>query len=123
MNSIEGANRIQSLNTLVNNIQTNININNHIDNNKTDKALSSASNTNNVVTNEMLDKAIEDVNKHVGLTNRKFEYAIHEGTNKVVIRVFNSDTGEVIREVPPESRLDAISKMWEMSGIIVDSVV
>jgi flagellar protein FlaG len=37
-----------------------------------------------------------------------------------MVKVINSDTNEIIREIPPEKTLDLVAKMWEMAGIIVD---
>jgi len=40
-----------------------------------------------------------------------------------MIKVINSETDEVIREIPPEKILDLIAKLWELAGIIVDEKV
>lgn len=61
----------------------------------------------------------------VSSANRKMErtrceYSYHEETNRVSIKVFNADTDEVIREIPPEKSLDMLQKMWEMAGILID---
>lgn len=48
------------------------------------------------------------------------EYSYHKETNRVSIKVFDADTDEVIREIPPEKSLDMLQKMWEMAGILID---
>jgi flagellar protein FlaG len=35
----------------------------------------------------------------------------------------NRETGEVIREIPPEKFLDMVAKLQELAGILVDEVV
>lgn len=47
-------------------------------------------------------------------------YAYDEVTKRVSIKVFDDETDELIREVPPEKSLEALKKMWEIAGIIID---
>lgn len=37
-----------------------------------------------------------------------------------MVKVINTDTDEVIRQIPNEKILDMVAKMCEMSGIMVD---
>lgn len=64
--------------------------------------------------------AIERANDALSIANKKFEYSIHEKTKEIMIKVIDSETDEVIREIPPEKILDMVAKMWEMAGILVD---
>lgn len=47
-------------------------------------------------------------------------FGIHDGTNRVMIKIVDKDTKEVIKEFPPEETLDMIEKVWELAGIMVD---
>lgn len=69
---------------------------------------------------EILDKAIDDANKKIMGYSRQFQYSVHEKTKQIMVKIINSDTNEVIKELPPEKTLDAIAKMWELAGILVD---
>jgi len=51
------------------------------------------------------------------------EVSVHEKTKEVMIKVRDKETGELIREVPPEKILDMVSKFMEMNGIIIDEKV
>jgi flagellar protein FlaG len=53
-------------------------------------------------------------------TRPQMEFSIHEKTKEIMVKVINSDTKEVIREIPQEKILDMVAKMWEMAGILVD---
>ncbi|HAN10732.1 MAG TPA: flagellar biosynthesis protein FlaG [Clostridiales bacterium] len=64
--------------------------------------------------------AVETANKKLEGANTEFRFSVHEATNQVSVKVLNKDTGEVIREIPPEKILDMVAKMWEMAGIFVD---
>ena len=68
--------------------------------------------------NEQLKKAIEQFNSSVG--SSEAVYGIHEGTNRVTIKIVDKDTKKVIKELPPEKTLDMIARVWEMAGILVD---
>ena len=65
------------------------------------------------------------INDAVSSANRRMvrtrcDYSYHKETNRVSIKVYDADTDEVIREIPPEKSLDMLQKMWEMAGILVD---
>lgn len=67
---------------------------------------------------EQIRKAVEQMNKN--LANSEAVFGIHEGTNRVMIKIVNKDTKEVIKELPPEKTLDMIARVWDMAGILVD---
>ena len=70
-----------------------------------------------------LDDAINEVNKAIADYNRRFEFSVHEKTGSIMVKVINTETNEVIREIPPEKLLDMVAKLWELAGIIVDKRV
>lgn len=67
---------------------------------------------------EQIRKAVERLNRNMAHSEAVF--GIHEGTNRVMIKIVDRDTKEVIKELPPEKTLDMIAKVWEMAGILVD---
>ena len=66
---------------------------------------------------EQIKKAVENINKQI---NTEAVFGIHEGTNRVTIKLVDKNTKETIKELPPEKTLDMIAKVWEMAGILVD---
>ncbi|MCQ2519427.1 MAG: flagellar protein FlaG [Lachnospiraceae bacterium] len=68
--------------------------------------------------NEQLHKAVEDLNKK--MSNSEAVFGIHEGTNRVTIKIVDKKSKEVIKELPPEKTLDMIARVWEMAGLLVD---
>ena len=54
------------------------------------------------------------------MNNSEAIFGIHEGTNRVTIKIVDKDTKKVIKELPPEKTLDMIARVWEMAGIMVD---
>lgn len=69
-------------------------------------------------TNEQIRKAVEQIKKNI--SNSEAVFGIHEGTNRVTIKIIDKGTKEVIKELPPEKTLDMIARVWDMAGILVD---
>lgn len=69
---------------------------------------------------QKLIEAIEKANKALQGANTRIEFHIHEKTNSVMVKVINSETDELIREIPPEKILDMAALLWELAGIIID---
>ncbi|KKM12434.1 flagellar protein FlaG [Clostridiales bacterium PH28_bin88] len=67
-----------------------------------------------------LIEVIERANKAIQGPQTSFRFTVHEGTKAIMVRVLDSETGEVIREIPPEKILDMVAKMWELTGLFVD---
>ena len=68
--------------------------------------------------NEQIRQSVEKINKSV--SNGEAIFGIHDATNRVMIKIVDKETKEVIKEFPPEKTLDMIAKVWEMAGIMVD---
>lgn len=67
---------------------------------------------------ETVKRTINNLNKN--MANTEAVFGIHDGTNRVTIKIIDKNTKEVIKEFPPEKTLDMIEKVWEMAGIMVD---
>ena len=73
---------------------------------------------------DKIKAAVDDLNKTVKqaspMHHTQLSFKYHEDTNRISITVTDSDTDEVIREIPPEKTLDMLAKAWEMAGLLVD---
>lgn len=72
----------------------------------------------NQQSNDKLKKAVEQLNKNMPHSEAVFGF--HEKTNRVMIKIVDKNTKEVIKEFPPEETLDMIAKVWELAGLLVD---
>ncbi|MFB9276276.1 flagellar protein FlaG [Cohnella cellulosilytica] len=72
---------------------------------------------------EQLIRLIDRAIKSLEGPETRFEMKVHDATNVVTIKVFNKETGELIREIPPEKSLDLVVKMKEIAGILVDEKI
>lgn len=70
-------------------------------------------------TSRQLQQAVDKLRKNM-MAQTEAVFGIHEGTNRVMIKIVDKDTKDIIKEYPPEQTLDMIQKVWEMAGIMVD---
>ena len=82
------------------------------------QADSSEQNKDQQLSHEQIRKAVEQLNRN--LSNSEAVFGIHEDTNRVMIKIVDKSTKEVIKELPPEKTLDMIAKVWEIAGLLVD---
>lgn len=84
------------------------------------KQQSGSQNAQKQVVSDPLKKAIAEMNKKINNSNEEAVFGVHEETNRVMIKIVDKDTKEVVKEFPPEKTLDMIAKVWEVAGILVD---
>jgi Uncharacterized flagellar protein FlaG len=72
---------------------------------------------------EKIEKALKIINMAYKEVNVECKYSMDERTNMELVKFVNSDTGETIRQYPPEEILNMIHKMYDMYGILLDKKV
>ena len=72
------------------------------------------------VSEEKIKAAVAEINQKIRPTRTQCEFRYHEETHRISIKVKDSETDEVIREIPPEKTLDMIAKTLELAGLLVD---
>ena len=72
------------------------------------------------ITEAMMRKAFEDANRALAGSGFKLSYGVHEASGRIMVAVYDTETEEVIREVPPESKLDIYAKITEFTGMLFD---
>ncbi len=66
---------------------------------------------------EQMQQAVGIMNDHVQMNHRQLQFSVEKDINKVVITVLDSDTKEVIRQIPSEEALNYARKLAEGSGL------
>nr|WP_028559283.1 flagellar protein FlaG [Paenibacillus pinihumi] len=69
---------------------------------------------------EQLVRSIDRAIKALQGPETAVEISVHEKTRAFMVKVLNKETGELIREIPPEKTLELVAKMMEFAGIIID---
>jgi flagellar protein FlaG len=75
---------------------------------------------NHTISDEQLIKAIEKAIKAVQGPYTSLEFSVHEKTKQIMVKVMDKETGQILREIPPEKTLDFVAKLWEMAGVLID---
>jgi len=53
----------------------------------------------------------------------KLDFEVYEETGDMVIRIFNRETEELLREIPPKDLLELHQKVAELRGVLFDEKV
>lgn len=72
------------------------------------------------------EKIIADLQKAIRAIQgpqKAFEISMHEQTHTIMIKVLDKESGDLIREVPPEKILDLAARMMEITGLIIDEKI
>jgi flagellar protein FlaG len=72
------------------------------------------------ISDEQLIKAIEKSIQAMQGKTTTLEFTVHDKTKIISVKVKDANTGEVIREIPPEKTLDFVAKLWQMAGMLID---
>ena len=72
------------------------------------------------ITDSAIARYISSVNEMLGPSNFRLNFGIHEATEMITVQVIDTETDEVIREIPPESRLDTMARIQEFVGLLFD---
>lgn len=70
---------------------------------------------------ELLVDSIKKMPTVLNLT--RLEYTIHDDTNRVMVKIYDKASDELISEIPPEKFLDLIAGLWKQAGLIVDEKI
>jgi len=62
---------------------------------------------------ESIDNAVKEINEHVQLIQRELQFTVDEDSGRTVIKVLDSQTKELIRQIPGEDALDVAKKLSE----------
>lgn len=72
------------------------------------------------VSNNFVKKVVEKANKQLSMRKSTLEFSVHDRLNEVMVKVIDTETKKVIREIPSEKILDMMANMLEMAGLLVD---
>lgn len=67
-----------------------------------------------------VEELLKKMNIVMNAMDIQARFSIHQATHQVMVKVVNIETGQVIREIPPQKVLDMVAKMQEMVGLLVD---
>jgi flagellar protein FlaG len=68
-------------------------------------------------------ESVSDANERLIQQGRAINISVDRETNIVVVRVSDSESGEKIRQIPPEEALNVTRNIDRLTGILVDKKV
>lgn len=75
------------------------------------------------VTKEKLDKVVESLNHFLEPTMTSLHFKLHEELQEYYVELVDSNTKEVIREIPSKKVLDMYMEMTKLMGLFVDKKI
>ena len=67
-----------------------------------------------------LAETVESLREYTGWGNFNIDFGRDEETNSLVIKIIDRDTGETLRQIPPDQLLNLKMHMQEVLGLVFD---
>lgn len=68
-------------------------------------------------------EAVAQLEKMVTQFNRRFDISVNESINRIVVKVIDTETDKIIKEIPPEEIQHLLFRLQEMMGLLVDEKI
>ncbi|MGI5911539.1 MAG: flagellar protein FlaG [Syntrophomonadaceae bacterium] len=76
---------------------------------------------------ENIRSSADLLNQAMKISNYHLQFKVHKESGRIQVKVINSETQEVIREIPPEKILECSAmikrKLEELAGILLDKKI
>lgn len=76
--------------------------------------------TGQQMTTEEVEEAVESFQEMSETIQTQLEFSVHEESDKIVVKIFDKESGELIRQVPSEEMLALQDKMRDLTGLLFD---
>ena len=75
---------------------------------------------NQSVSEQQLDLLIEQGNKVLQRMDTRLQWSVNKESNQMIFKVMDTQTNEVLREIPPEKYLELVQNLCEQVGLFLD---
>ncbi|WP_419958138.1 flagellar protein FlaG [Psychrobacillus psychrotolerans] len=75
------------------------------------------------LTPDKTKKMTESLNEFLETTSTKLRYEFHEKLDKYYVTLVDSETDQVVREVPNKKLMDMYASMLEFIGVLIDKKI
>ncbi|MFZ3102707.1 MAG: flagellar protein FlaG [Desulfitobacteriaceae bacterium] len=72
---------------------------------------------------EQVEKAAERLNRLMGIIDKRLEFSVHEKSQRIMVKLIDQASGEVLDEIPPKRLLDSLSSFSQMASMMFDKQV
>ena len=63
------------------------------------------------------------IKRNLEIDNFKLIFSVDSETRKVIVRIFDAETGKVVREIPPDEIVALAKKLEKLKGILFNGSV
>lgn len=67
-----------------------------------------------------VEESVEHLNRELKSMETNLRFSIHKKTKQIMVKIVDTNTSEVIREIPSEKILDMVAAMMERAGLFLD---
>lgn len=68
------------------------------------------------VDSDAIKKAAEEGNSLLQATKRNLQFKVDDATEELIVKVVDSESGELVRQIPSQEMLDFVRRMQELDG-------
>lgn len=72
---------------------------------------------------EEVEKAVEKLNRLMGIIDKRLEFRVDEKSHRVVVKIMDQQSGEVLDEIPSKRALEFLNSFSDMVGVMFDKQV
>ncbi|WP_406678096.1 flagellar protein FlaG [Moorella sp. ACPs] len=72
---------------------------------------------------KQLEKSVEQLNKAAEAFNIELRFKVDRENNELYVYVIDVNEGKIIRRIPPENVMEVASRMQQMVGLILDTLI
>ena len=72
---------------------------------------------------QQLDNLLKKLNVNTDIINKGIRFEKDNYYDKMIVRVYNRETGDIIKQIPPQDMLEFAKKSEEITGILFDQTV
>lgn len=69
---------------------------------------------------ENINDIVDTLNSAAKSVHKRVSFSVHEKTNRVIMKVENADTNEVIREIPAREMIRLLEHIHDLLGTFID---
>ncbi|WP_281216906.1 flagellar protein FlaG [Lysinibacillus capsici] len=75
------------------------------------------------ISKDKLQNVVDTVNEFLQVNHNASKFVLHDGLDRYFVQVVDTQTEEVVKEIPPKKLLDAFYEMQKLLGMIVDEKI
>ena len=74
-------------------------------------------------TGSALEDKVSRANEKLRQSGTKIQFKIHKNPNRIITQIVDSDTNEVIKEIPPEKMIEIVDSIDKTAGRNIDKKI